>query len=236
MSRSRLKRIVATFAFVLFLAGLAWAQQASEQTAANTNANSAADAESNNANAGVAEILTATTEKAAKTAEGWGHRLGLGKDASFGISVGANFAGIVLFCWVLLKARLPQAYRERTATIQKGIREAQAASADASRRLTEIESRLSKLDSEVTEIRQSADREAATEEERIREAAEQDKRKIVEGAEAEIEAIARNARRELKSYAASLAVDLATRGIHVDEGTDHALVSEFVNQLGKDSQ
>ena len=60
--------------------------------------------------------------------------------------------------------------------------------------------------------------------------------KVVQAAEAEIAAIARNARRELKSYAASLAVDLASRKIRVDEPTDHALVREFVDQLGKDGK
>jgi F-type H+-transporting ATPase subunit b len=147
-----------------------------------------------------------------------------------------NFAGIVLFCWVLLKSKLPQMFRERTASIQKSIKDAEAASADASRRLSEIEARLNKIDSEVGEIRKSAEAEAAAEEQRIRESAEQDKRKIIEAAESEIQAIARNARRELKGYAASLAVDLAAKEIHVDEPTDQGLVHEFVDRLGKDGQ
>jgi len=189
------------------------------------------------ANSGVAEILTHTTENAAHTAESWGRRLGLSKDASFGISLAVNFAGIVLFVWWLNKVlKVPQALRERTAAIQKSIKDAQAASADASRRLTDIETRLSKLDAEVADIRQTAEREAAAEDERVREAAEHDKQKIIDGAEAEIQALARNARRELKGYAASLAVDLAARRVHVDESTDQGLVREFVNQLGKDGQ
>lgn len=237
MSGSRSKRLFLLAVLAFLFAGCVLAQEMSEPPAATGNSAAvASDAEAGNADAGVAEILGATTEKAAHTAEGWGHRFGLGKDASFGISVAANFAGIVLFCWVLLKTRLPQAFRQRTATIQKGIREAQAASADASRRLTEIEARLTKLDGEVEQIRHSAETEEAAEEKRILQAAEEDKKKIVESAEAEIEAITRNARRELKGYAASLAVDLAVRGIHVDDSTDHALVQEFVGQLGKDGQ
>ena len=198
----------------------------------------AAEAEegAGNANAGVAEILGATTENAAHTAEAWGRRFGLGAKTSFTVSLLVNFTGIALFIWLLLKAKLPQAFRERTAAIQKGIREAQAASADANRRLSDIEARLSKLDTEIAQIRQSAERDAAAEEERIRKTAEQDAQKIIEGAEAEIEAFARNARRELKGYAASLAVDLAGSRIRVDESTDRALVREFVGQLGKDSQ
>jgi len=189
-----------------------------------------------NANAAIANILTNTTEQAAHTAEGWGRHVGLSPGVSFGISLGVNFAGIVLFCWVLLKSKLPQAFRERTATIKKGIRDAQAASEDANRRLSDIESRLSKLDAEVADIRRAAEHDAAAEEERIRQAAEHDKQRIIEGAEAEIDAIARNARRELKGYAASLAVDLAASRIRVDEPTDHVLVREFVDHLGKDGR
>ena len=238
MSRSRLRALLAISFIASILAGAAWAQESQElrqrMEQRTERAHEAVDPNAGNANAGVAEILTNTTEQAAHTAEGWGRRLGLGKDASFGISLAVNFAGIVIFCWVLLKSRLPQAFRERTLSIQKSIKDAEAASADASRRLTEIESRLTKLDSEVSEIRKSADAEAAAEEQRIRESAEQDKRKIIEAAEAEIQALARNARRELKGYAASLAVDLAAKQIHVDESTDQGLVHEFVDQLGKD--
>lgn len=237
MSGFRRKRLVLLAVLAFVFAGVAFAQEASEHAAANgTSADAASDANAGNANAGVADILTATTEKAAHAAESWGRRFGVGKDASFGISLAANFAGIIIICWVLLKSRLPQAFRERTATIQKGIREAQAASADASRRLTEIEARLTRLDTEVEQIRHSAETEEAAEEKRILQAAEEDKQKIIESVEAEIEAITRNARRELKGYAASLAVDLAARGIRVDESTDHALVKEFVGQLGKDGQ
>jgi ATP synthase F0 subunit b len=238
MSRSRLKGLIAIGFVTFVLAGAVSAQESQDfrqrMEQRTERAHQAVEGSGGNANRGVAAILTNTTEQAAHTAESWGGRLGLGKDASFGISLAVNFAGIVLFCWALLKSRLPQAFRERTASIQKGIRDAQAASADASRRLADIEARLSKLDAEVAEIRQSADREAAAEEERIRQAAEHDKQRIIDGAEAEIDAIARNARRELKGYAASLAVDLAARRIHVDEGTDHVLVQDFVDQLGKD--
>ncbi len=147
------------------------------------------------------------------------------------LSLIINFGILVWFFWMLLRAKLPQMFRDRTATIQKGILEAQAASGEAARRLKDIEARLAKLDSEVAEIRATADREAVAEEARIREAAEEDKRKVVQTAETEIAAIARNARRELKIYAASLAVDMASRKIRVDEDTDQALVREFVDQL-----
>ncbi len=86
------------------------------------------------------------------------------------------------------------------------------------------------------EIKTSAEREAAAEEERVLTAAEEDKRKVVDAAESEIAAIARSARHELKSFAASLAVDIASKRIKVDDETDQALVRQFAGHLGKDGQ
>ena len=148
-----------------------------------------------------------------------------------------NFVLVVLFFVLLFRSSVPQMFRERTAAIQKGIREAQAASADASRRLSDIEARLAKLDSRgCGDSRRRPSARLLPKKQRIRQAAEEDKHKVVEGVETEIDAIARNARRELKSYAATLAVDLASRKIRVDETTDQALVREFVDQLGKDGK
>ena len=66
------------------------------------------------------------------------------RTASFAISIAFNFLGIALIVYVLVKSKVPQAFRERTAAIQKGIKEAQAASADAARRLSDIEARLAR--------------------------------------------------------------------------------------------
>jgi F-type H+-transporting ATPase subunit b len=165
-----------------------------------------------------------------------GRVINIGPEKAYWLSLIINFGILIAFFWVLLKGKIPQMFRERTATIQKGIKEAQVASAEASQRLKGIEERLAKLDTEVAEIRASAEREAAAEEARIRQAAEEDKRKMLEAVETEVDAIARNARHELKSYAATLAVDLASRRIRVDEPTDKVLVREFVDQLGKDGK
>lgn len=236
------RRFLSRWATITFLAGLLVcsisAQNSSDHSTVQKAEPGSAAAEpgAGDANAGVGAILVKTTEQAAHSAEKFGSKLGLGPDLSFWLSILLNFGGVAAVVYVLLKSKLPQAFRDRTVAIQKGIKEAQAASADASRRLGDIESRLSKLDDEVAEIRASAEREAAAEEERIRQAAEEDKKKVVQAAEAEIAAIARNARRELKGYAASLAVDLAAREIRVDEPTDQALVRDFVGQLGKDGK
>lgn len=236
-------RIVLALLFALLWNGLSSAQehqQAPAQPQATQGAAEHSDAKRESsgggANEGAGLILESASERAARTSESWGSVVGLGHDASFAISLGLNFLGILTIFYVLFKGKVPQMFRERTSTIQKALKEAQAASAEASRRLSEVENRLAKLDSEVNEIKTEAEREAVAEEERIRTVAEDDKHKVVAAAEAEIAAIARSARHELKSFAASLAVDIAARKIKVDDNTDQALVREFVGKLGKDGQ
>jgi F-type H+-transporting ATPase subunit b len=233
VSSTRLSRL-ALIVFLACLLGNVWAQDSGHPKAEPSDASAASS--SADPNGGVAKILEGVSERAASTSEKWGSKVGLGHDASFAISIAFNFAVIAFLCYLLVKSKLLQLFRDRTQTIQKGIREAQAASAEATRRLSDIEARLARLDTEVAEIRTSAESEAVAEEARISQAAEDDKRKILESVETEISAIARNARRELKTYAATLAVDLASRKIRVDESTDHALVRDFVGQLGKDGK
>ncbi|HEY4901767.1 MAG TPA: hypothetical protein VIH91_13215 [Terriglobales bacterium] len=206
-----------------------------------------------NPDSAMSQDLAKESEKAVKSEEGeehdenakfkyssmvtkLGRLIGVGPTGMYWVSIAANFVFLALFFWMLLKSKLPQMFRDRTTSIQKALNEAKAASAEASRRLGDIETRLSRLDVEVSDIRTGAEREAAAEEERVRLAAEEDKRKVVDSAEAEIAAIARSARHELKSFAASLAVEIATHKIKVDDDTDQALVRQFVSHLGKDGE
>jgi len=159
---------------------------------------------------------------------------GIDPHRAYFVSLVINFGLLALFFWVLLRSKIPAMFRNRTNAIQQGIREAQAATAEATERLKNIEARLAKLDSEVSSIRAEAEKQAAAEEERIRAAAEEDKNRVMESVKTETEALTRNARRELKSYASSLAIDIAAKRIRVDDNSDRALVREFVDRLGKD--
>ena len=264
MTRVSLRRLVLGIIWICLTMGIAAAQEHGSAPSSSSAAQSGQAAKSDqsapqnqpeNPNAEFSGELAKTSNEAAEEAGKrdakvemelkaehspvvrWiGRVINIGPEKAYVLSLIINFGILIAFFWVLLKGKIPQMFRERTATIQRGIKEAQAASAEASRRLKAIEERLTKLDTEVSEIRTTAEREAAAEEARIRQAAEEDKRKVVEAAETEIVAIARNARRELKSYAAGLAVDLASRKIRVDEPTDKVLVRDFVDQLGKDGK
>jgi F-type H+-transporting ATPase subunit b len=157
---------------------------------------------------------------------------GMSLEHAYWLCMVLNFAVIAGVIIWLSRTKLPGVFRNRTASIQKAMAEARKASEDANRRLSEIEARLSKLDTEIGSMRATAEQEAAAEEARIKAAAEEDTRKIIEAAEQEVAAAAKMARRDLKAFAANLSVELAERMIRVDPATDHALVRNFSDQLG----
>jgi F-type H+-transporting ATPase subunit b len=159
---------------------------------------------------------------------------GLSPDGAYWFAVVLNFGIVVgLIVWAS-KKNLPTLFRNRTASIQKSIEEARRASEDANRRLSEIESRLARMDDEISGMRATSDKEAAAEEQRTKVAAAEDAHRIVESAEQEIAAATKAARRELTTYAADLAVTLATKQIRVDTPTDQALVRRFAQELSSD--
>jgi F-type H+-transporting ATPase subunit b len=160
---------------------------------------------------------------------------GLSLDHAYWLCVVLNFAIVAGAVVYFSKKNLPGMFRNRTASIQKAMQEARQASEDANRRLGEIETRLSRLDSEIAGMRATAEKEAVSEEARIKAAAEEDGRKIVESAEQEIAAAAKLARRDLTNFAANLAVSLAAKQIKVDPATDQALVQGFARELSPKS-
>jgi len=157
---------------------------------------------------------------------------GLNLQQAYWLSVILNFAVIAVVIVWAGKKFLPGIFRDRTAAIQKAMREAQKASEEARGKLAEIEARLAKLDVEIAAIKDSAEREGAAEVARIEAAAREDARKIIAAAEQEIAAAAKAARRQLTAHAAELAVGLAQKQIRVDAPTDQALVRSFAGQLG----
>lgn len=249
MKRRFLLRTIflALVAFVLTLG--VYAQEHAQPPAQAQRAEDSSQQQPANPDTAADTDLRAESEKAVHAEEGHeenaefkysamvarlGRMIGLDAHGMYWVSLAINFLIMAGILWMLLKSKVPQMFRERTQAIQKALKEAQTASAEATRRLGEIEARLAKLDSEVSAIKTGAERDVAAEEDRIRAAAEDDKRKVVDSAEAEIAAIARSARQELKNFAASLAVDIATRKIKVDDNTDQALVREFAGHLEKD--
>jgi F-type H+-transporting ATPase subunit b len=161
-------------------------------------------------------------------------KTGLSLEGAYWLCVVLNFAVIAGLVFWASKKSLPGLFRNRTASIQQAMADARIASEDANRRLVEVESRLSRLDSEIAEMRAAAEREAAAEEDRLKTATTDEMQKVVASAEQEISAAAKNARRDLRTYAANLVVSLAEKQIKVDAATDQSLVKGFSQRLAAD--
>jgi len=161
---------------------------------------------------------------------------GLTPFSAYWVFVVLNFVIIAVLLALIMKSKVPAAFRARTESIQEGIAEARKASEEAQRRLSDIESRLARLDTEIAAMAAAAETEAQKEEARIQAAVEEDKRKIVAAAEQEIVAATRLARTELRAYVSELAVALAEKRIQVSASTDQELVRAFVDQLGKNGK
>ena len=206
------------------------------EPAASASSEPSAAAEKASKKEEVAERDDTAQFKQSPTVLGLGRLLGINGTKAYWLAVIVNFAVIALGVIYMSRLHLPTMFRNRTDSIRKAMDEAKIASEDAKRRLTEIETRLGRLDSEIAGMRASAEKDGAAEEARIRASAEEDKKKIVEAAQQEIATATKSARRDLASYAADLALDLARQRIRVDLPTDQALVSSFAQSLGKDAQ
>ena len=144
-----------------------------------------------------------------------------------------NFA-IVLAALIWLFGKvLPPKFRANAENISSTITKAQAAKAEADRKLREAEQRLARLEEEVRGLREQAQKDAAAEAERIRALAKSDAEKVAISAKAEIEAAERAARMELKTLAAKLAVDGAEALLakQLTPQTQDALIAGFVKSL-----
>lgn len=147
------------------------------------------------------------------------------------LALSLNFAIIVVVVVWAVRKFVPGMLRDRSASIQRALEEARAASQDANRRLADIENRLRQLDVEIGRMQATAEKEADAEEGRIQTAAEEDIRKVVLAAEQEIVAAAKQARRELATHTADLAIALARQQINVDSAADQVLVRTFASKL-----
>ena len=158
-------------------------------------------------------------------------KTGLSVHGAYLFVIVLNFAIVAGILFYFGRKFLPGIFRNRTADIQKAMEEARKASADANRRLSEIEARLTRLDVEIGTMQANAEKEMEAEEQRITATTQEETRKIVESAEQEIAAATKLARRDLKAFAADLAVTLASKQIQVDLKTDQALVERFSREL-----
>ncbi len=117
------------------------------------------------------------------------------------------------------------------ATLQQAAKEKEAATA----KMAELDTRLSRLDSELAEIKSQAQREAAAERERLQAEAVRDAEKIRATAQREIEAAKQIALTELRDFAATKSVDLAEQIIRreLNPEDDARLLKRMSEEMSK---
>jgi F-type H+-transporting ATPase subunit b len=83
--------------------------------------------------------------------------LGVETKTASKIALGLNFVILAGLFYFATRKAIPQMFRDRTTAIQKGMEEARKASAESAARLSEIESRLSRLDQDIATMRAQAE-------------------------------------------------------------------------------
>ena len=130
---------------------------------------------------------------------------------------------------------LREALRSRSEAIKRELQKAREERDVALAKLSEVETRLANLDTEVAAVREKARAEAEAEKARLSLATEKDIAKIKEQATREIESASKAARHELRRFAAEESVRLA-EGIlkrEIKPEDDARLASLNVEELGR---
>ncbi len=146
-----------------------------------------------------------------------------------------NFLLVAGAAGYLIAKKAPAFFRGRAESISASIAEAAAAKSAAEQQLQAATEKLGRLDQEVAELRAAAQRESATEAERLRGVTREEAEKIARAAKAEIEAAERTARIELKVIAARLAVERADALIRQELTAERqaALFRTFLDDLAR---
>jgi F-type H+-transporting ATPase subunit b len=126
-------------------------------------------------------------------------------------------------------------FRGRAQGIAKAIEEAQQARAAAEREVREAEQKLASIDAEIQQEWRAAERESASDRERIQALTKSEIEKIGQAARAEIAAAERAGTQELRAIAARLATERAAALIRqrINAAAEAALFDTFVEELAK---
>lgn len=163
-----------------------------------------------------------------------GKKLDIGTERASTWSELGNFVLLAVgVVWLIVKI-VPKAIRGRNTAIQKNLADARTVTEEARARLSGVEERLSKLDSEIAAMRDHAEQDSVQAEQRIKAAVEDEKGKILAAAEQEIAAATTHAQKLLQQYAAEMAIEQAAHKLVVSAETDRLLVQGFANRLTGD--
>jgi F0F1-type ATP synthase membrane subunit b/b' len=144
-----------------------------------------------------------------------------------------NFVLLAGFLAYLYRKRGKAFFNERSDTIQRSLEEGRQALERSQAKLTEAERKLAGLQDEVRALKERAEAEIASEQERMRQAAEHEAHRIEEFARARILAATNSAKLELKDYVVEQALEQARGKIQqrMDEDSRKMLVGFFLADL-----
>ncbi len=146
-----------------------------------------------------------------------------------------NFAIIFFGIGIPLVRYVPRHLSQRKLTLNQSLEDARKTTADATARLSAVETQLSHLDEEIAKIRAQVEEESRLDEAHIKASIEEEGARIVAAAEQEINVAAAQARRGLRYFAADLAIEQAARQLNLTPEIDRALIAEFVSSTSTNS-
>jgi F-type H+-transporting ATPase subunit b len=162
-----------------------------------------------------------------------GQKMGLDVEATAKIFEALNFLIIFLAIVIPLVRYVPRILRNRAETLNRDIKTAREATADAQSRLSAVEAQLAGLAGEIEKFRVQMEQGSLEDEKRIKAAIQEESARILSSAEQEIAAAAAQARRGLRHFAADLAIGQAEKQIALTPETDRALIAEFVSDVAR---
>ena len=162
-----------------------------------------------------------------------GRKLGMEPETAATVFTWLNFAVLALAVLYALAKALPKIFRGRTQTIQKNLVEARSATEEANARLSGVEARLAKLDGEIAELKASAEKDAAADEQRVKEMVAEERVRVAQAADQEISAAEAQAQRNLREFAAKLAIEQAASKLQISDDDDSDIVRAFASRLAQ---
>jgi len=144
-----------------------------------------------------------------------------------------NFSILIFILVFFARKPFSEFFKNRTALIEKSLREASEAKEIAQKTLNEVRERLKNTDSEIEQILEAARKSGEKEKELIIAEGERLKEKIIEQARANIDFELQKAKETIKSDAALLALELAEKQIKEQLGQkeQEALIGDYIKRL-----
>lgn len=144
-----------------------------------------------------------------------------------------NFSILIFVLVFFARKPFSEFFQNRTAMIEKSLREASEAKEIAQKTLNEVRERLKHTDNEIEQILEAARKSGEKEKELIIAEGERLKEKIIEQAKANIDFELQKAKEAIKSDAALMALELAEKQIKEQLGQkeQEALIGDYIKRL-----